>query len=570
MQKRIVVAGVICVFVVACATSRQSGGRGGGVDTSAFPSAQRVEEIANAPLPPVAPIAGQAVDTWTFQSLPATSFSDVPVASMTPFEQRVFGTRTTTMAARCIAAELAEYVVNDTAFAFPDRRFQQHLLGRCGSAAASFGMSNMSVPDAGKHNESDIEQELANGLRKQAADASGDVGVAIGKKGKRRVGVFVHVPIAVRMEPSPRTAQNGVVQLRGSIVDAADIELLIASVNQGRTGSAPCIVDPAVSLPAFHLSCPVDAADATAGIVISAKKRGRILANHVTSTFVLPGAATSKQWDPVVFGDAAPLPTDVAERRAAVVARINGVRSGAGLAPLVDAAAQSATTQKLASKLFHPANQNDGALLDDIALGILAGYNLDVAVSDASLSISSIGGATLDRFVGDMLDSASMREALMSKEAGVIALALEPSGPLTSTVAVTWERYIERPAAEVQQRAFDALKAERARRGLGPLGEVPVENAVAQASLRLSRSEEMMPVLQGLLDATVDAMHYPFMGWAVEVADETLVPWPAELLTTSPTYVAVASGMKRRPGSPWATTVVVIVGYVQPQQTAMR
>jgi hypothetical protein len=73
-----------------------------------------------------------------------------------------------------------------------------------------------------------------------------------------------------------------------------------------------------------------------------------------------------------------------------------------------------------------------------------------------------------------------------------------------------------------------------------------------------------------LLQTTVDAMQYPFRGWSFEVADETLIPWPAELLTSAPTYVAVASGMKRTPGSPWATTVVVIVGYVQPQQTAMR
>jgi hypothetical protein len=401
----------------------------------------------------------------------------------------------------------------------------------------------------------------------------GNVGVAIAQQGKRAVIVVVEQSPEVWLEPSARapepTSPMGIrrpVEVRGRL--NGDAELLQATVNQGAIGSAACVRDESVSLPAFHFTCPVDPTDATAGLAIHAKRPGRFLLDNVADAVLLPGAPTSKEWRPRVYGDPTPLPPTLDDTARRLVERINRVRAQRGHEPVLLAAEQSATASRLAPHWAEAASQNNGGELDQIAMGMMAGWDLQVPVVDVDFSSGYLGGASIDVLLGELLDSPSTRQTLLEPTSGIIALGLHQQGQAISTLVTTWERYIERTPAEVQARTFEALKQARAARGFPVLGEVPVEKAVQQASEQLAGGQEPMAVMNTLLDTTVNTMQYPFRGRYMETTDETTIAWPTELLTSSPTFVTVAAGTHRQGSGPWATTAVIIVAYVAPTTVA--
>jgi hypothetical protein len=561
---------VLLSVVVACAGGGSGGGGGGGVDTSQFPSAAEIEAIASRPAPPAAARSTSPVNTWTFQGPFDDTFSDVVIDAPTDFEApyvAVAGKERFTRAGRCIAREMAAYLVTQVGkadLAWPDGRFNDYLAARCGSFGR-FGTQASTYDKLGATTDATV---IAEFHKKAAAlvDADGDLGVAFVRKGDAAVAVSVSLRVEARIEPTSMKASNGSVLLRGTLVDGAGAKTIYAQVNQGDTAVAECAREPAVAPPRFALRCPVQATDAVAGVALHVHRDGRFLSDALGSGLVLPGGPVALTWSASVWGEATPLPADNAALGELLLTRTNAIRAAAKLPPLTSTPKQSATAARLAPHYFSPTSSS--GVTDQIALGMLAGWDLTTPVQDGDFSSFRVGaGGSVDEVLGAALDSPTVRHVLLSPKAGLLALGLYRESGSLNVMTTTWEPFSYTDAAVTQSRVFEALKAERVRRGLAGLGEVGLEPVYAQGSQRLAAGDEPRQVLQDLLGKTVDAMQRNFKGWTIETADPEHIAWPDELLSAQPTYIAVSAGMRQRKGSPWATTVVLIAAFVDTQAT---
>jgi hypothetical protein len=335
-----------------------------------------------------------------------------------------------------------------------------------------------------------------------------------------------------------------------------------ASVNQGDTGFASCTRRGGV-LPDFVFSCPVLSGDEIAAFEIFAQRRGRLIGNGIASG-LLGTIAPTTTWQATTYGANAALGVTATEIAAALFERTNGIRAAAELPSLIAEPAQTATATALAPHFF----DGDPATVDRAGLSALAGWDLTTKVRDGHLSGVHAFGSTLHEVVGALLDSPSARSALFASDVGTAAIGVHRQGDRVSLLLTTWEPHVDVPAAVVQSTVFEALKAERLRRGFQGLGEVGMEQAVQKASEQLQAGEDPSSVMRALLRTTSDTMQRSFTGWTLITTDPEHIAWPDALLTSRMTYVAVAAGTPPPKGSPWTTTAVLIVAYVEPGMVA--
>ena len=561
---------VVVTAALGCSNRSGGGGGGGGVDVEQFPSRADVQAIAARPRPAAAERTLSSVDAWTFTGPFEESFADVPVAGTNAVEAPVVdvvGAARVSRAGRCVAREIARFVAEKGAA--PETRLSAWLHGRCGSLARGAGMSWWTLPGSKDLADKAVLDHVAPQVAVAVRGMQGDLGAGFARHGDDAVYVVVALQPDARLAPTSMKANaSGFADLRGVLIDHADADLVWAAVNRGDTGFSDCERDDHVTLPAFSFRCPVDVTDATAGVAISVKRRGRILGQNLGEVLVLPGAAPSLSWAATLWGAKTPLPDDDAALALAVLDRTNAIRNSAGLPPLTAEVDQSKTSARLAPHYF--LRHDDAGLVDQIALGLLAGWDLKSLVRDGDFSSLTVGGGTLDEVLGAALDSPASRSTLLEREASIAALGATRAVDGVGLLLTTWKPFLSRPATEVQEVVFSALKQARVKRGFAGLGEVGMEDDVAAASSRLHTGENANVVARWLLDQSVHKMNRGFTVWNLETTDPEHIAWPDELLTASPTYVSVASATRVRKGSPWATTVVVIVGFVDKARVASR
>jgi hypothetical protein len=558
-------AGLASAVVIVIAGCAGSGG-GGVVDTRQFPSAAEVDAIAARPAPPLQQSGASAVSAWTFKGPFPETFADVPLADVDAVSGLIapVAGRRLTEAGRCVARELAHFLLAEEAF--PDERLKSHLAGRCGSMGRFAGGATLHLTQlAAADDDATVLGRVKEQIAAQAASLPErhDLGLAFARSADGTSGFAVTVALVVdaRLKPTSRRARDGAVILEGEVVDGAAVEVAWASANRGATGISTC-EQTGGTLPSFVFRCPVDSADVLAAVGVSVRDRGRFLGRGVGDVLVLPSTTDPPlAWAAPVWGEPAPLGDDDAALGAAIVARVNAVRQGAGLVPLTTESLQTQTVTRLAPHYF--GHRDDSGLLDRIALGALAGWQVKTPVRNGDFSSVLVPGQSLDELVGAALESPSTRGTLLDPRWSLVALGAMRSEHGTGLMMTTWERYDTRNDAALAKRLFNELKAERMRRRFtNGLGEIGMEDAVAKASARLSAGEDPTPVLRTLLHQTSEQMQNEFTGWSIVTNDPEHIAWPPELLTANMTYVAIAAGSSVEPGSPWASTAVLIVGHV--------
>lgn len=565
---RFFVVGAVAAVVSGCASTSTSNGGGGGVDVSQFPDRSAVAAIAARPAPPVTARGVSLINSWTFLGPFDDAFTDTALVELTPMETTAatrFGRERFTAAGRCVARELAHVVA--TRGESPDARFRAHLQARCGSVATPGGLAWSTSTQIKDTADATLQASgLASALENVDGNWRGDLGVGFARVGDNAVTVVVDLPVEARLAPTSRLAQGGHVDISGVLVDGANAESIWGYVNQGETGVARCERRAGV-LPRFSFSCPVADGDVVAGFELLVQRRGRLLGDGVAMGLFSTGTAPGTTWQATTWGADAAVPDDGAALADAVLQRTNGIRQGAGLTPLIDDVTQTQTTAKLAPQYFGHAD--DRALMDQIALGAMAGWDLKSPVRDGRFSSMHLTGSKLHELMGALLDSPSSRSTLLDAEVGPVAIGAVRHGDDSGLLLTTWVPYTAVAASEVQRTVFEALKAERRRRGhSNGLGEVGMERAVADASGRLQAGDDPSRVLSSLLRQTVDTMQRDFQGWSIITTDPDHIAWPEELLTSKMTYVAVAAGTRLKAGNPWATTAVLIVAFVEPGMVA--
>jgi hypothetical protein len=354
--------------------------------------------------------------------------------------------------------------------------------------------------------------------------------------------------------------------LGGTIAASAGgdaFEQVFAYITKGAFDAVECTRDSTIALPAFGFTCPVDAGDAVALVEIDARARGRLMPTALGDVLVVQNAVTASSWQRIDYATLTPTPAQP-EVAAAVLALVNDARKQAGAPPLKDVPAQSTTASKLAPHYFGAAmgDAPDGSIIDLVALGLMAGYDVtDFVIHDAMFASLVDYSGRLDQMLGEALDRPSMRKVFLSKSATSAAIGVQPiDDKITGVLVVGYEPMAAIDAKEAAAAVIAKLDQQRKQRGESETGAItPVADIMLEAANRMRTGDDVNKVGNEALQASVNKMQRRLGLWTIEAYDVDHLTFPEGLLTANPTYVAVAVSARKRPGSAWGSTTILIL-----------
>jgi plastocyanin len=492
-------------------------------------------------------------------------------ASATPdaFEKVLMSAkRTPSSTLGCTAHEIALFAIANTTPV--SERLRRHMAGRCGSTWALVGYQLIQGTFDGAKSDAALAAFVTDSMNKHVAGFADnhDVGVGVARNGNAFVVALTHATRPATITWTSQRADHNVVVVEGSARD--NVAFVSGYVTLGRLRAAPCVRDDAVLAPSFRLSCPTDPHDDTARISIYAQRRNARLGNVVAELMVLPGTSDAKLYKPV--HDVAPVPMPALDDLpAALLAQINIVRSKDGLAPLTLATQESETARTLVPHYVEAMHPDDAAAREVLALGLLAGWQVEGGLIHDGLfssSVQSIDGG-LDVLLGQLLDDPSQRAQLLDKEGSTIAVGAGNVGPSGNVaLLMTTYNFVHKSDHTADgKRLFDDLTRVRQARGFAGLGEAAVEDVAARASVRIEAGDDLDVVMRDFLNASVKKMHRSMRAYSFRMTSFNNIPWPDALLKQSPTYTTFALGVRKAPGSAWAEYVVMFVVFVDEQST---
>jgi hypothetical protein len=584
---------------VACATSGGGGGGGfGAVDTTKFPSRDKLAEVAARELPALKTDVRSDLASWTLKGPMPDALGDAPVApgGLNDILISSVSAARTSKNLECAARELAELMVAHDEKQ-PESRLRSWLIARCGVTTGDVSTQWLSwkkVPE--KMLDGDVWKDSKESVAKMLSDhKDAHLGVAFARNLKTHTALLLVAgsgpPQDARIDAMSQVVAPDApkVVLSGAVTDA-NAEVVYAYATKGLLEASECELDLAVVLPRFRFTCAVDAADVSARIDVAVRKKGRVLGDMVAELLVVRDVAASMNYREAIYVDAnatgaatsaaASAATSAATSASLaapgeldVLAAINGVRAAAGSQPLRATAAQSEAVKKVAPHYFANmfAEDVDAEVADVVALGLMAGWDVtELTIHDAGFAtlLDVSGGG--DDLLGYALDRPMHRSILLDPKMSAAAV-----GPVTmesgmkGALVITYEALVP-PVdhAKAASEVFEKLRAVRTERGLGVTGSIPTEKVMLDAAARMQKGEDIETVANSALQQSVDIMQRPFTIWMMEIHDVEHMAFPDELLTARTTYVAISVATRKRPKSAWGSTVVLILGFVDETRVA--
>ncbi|MEZ4309414.1 MAG: hypothetical protein R3F14_15365 [Polyangiaceae bacterium] len=404
-------------------------GCGGAAPKGRFPTRDDLMSLSAAP-PPQHVFDRGNVDAEAFElSAPLPEMADGGAVEAEGDWQKLLGraiaNKPMVVASRgmeCAARQVAAFVLEREAL--PAQPVVRFIAARCGVPTGSFGMGYRGGEVPAGATEESIYAEWAGEVEKDLAGAIGAgarfVGIGVARKEKRAAVVFVTARREARIEAVPLVPVDGKVVLKGELVGAGAASIR-ALVTRGTFGFEECIRDIDVELPRFVVECPVAAEDATARVELAAFQEGRELGDSVIDLRVYPAGAPVNAYSKRA-GEAAGA-TDAGALGAALLERINGIRKEAGMGALRVSEAENRTAVRLAPYYFAAVSGNaDAVAADRIALGLLAGWEVEGEVRQGHFTSMWIGQRAPGALVEATIDSPFGRETLLDPEASVVAI----------------------------------------------------------------------------------------------------------------------------------------------------
>ncbi len=538
----------------------------------AFPAAARVEEALAAEAPPdLAPLLPRgevAVDAWAIQAEPAAA--DPVYEPEGPFEglldaaaaQR--GVQVTRSASlRCVAQEMARFYTEHEAL--PAERLTRYLLAVCGSSAVGVGRAGTLGQIDPRATVALIAQQAGDEIRDQIAPVlvdGGQVGLGFHRVGSAvAVMAVVSAPKVQLAPPVPPTA-DGLAIVRGRLLTRADA--VVGLINQGPAGVARCRVTPGFALPQIELRCPMAPGDEVALVQINTLSLGRVLTEHVGTVLVRRAEGeAAPPYAPRPVGQSA-LVTDPALAGATVVERLNAVRRDAGLAEVRLSTGQSAVSARVAPHLLASILQAQPRDQDVLALGLLAGWEVQAGTIRWADIVGQVVVGTDDvaDWLSDTLESPGGRWVLMRPDVRAIAVGAVPVADPRSLglVASTYAFYEDVDHAAEARRFLERVSRARASRGLPPPQPMDGLDGLWAHARAVSEGREVpSAALQAGLDAESRARRRPLRGYLLETIDLELGELPEPVLTQRQISLGVAVGHTRAEGAAWGQYAVFLV-----------
>jgi hypothetical protein len=518
-----------------------------------YPSRETLTELAARPVEPFDAEATKRVVDWQFSSVEQTAAS----FDWSPVLLEAVRDRSDVKVVPelgCAAHELARFRLEHGAF--PDARLRRFMVGACGASAPGVSAAHFSfdvddgVTDAQIYEQSG--RHLAAELRKALPEGRLVSGFSIARAGGKVAAILVHAPYTAELTSLPVANARRRVILEGTV--AGSISYFGAYVNRGAFGYAPCERDFRVKLPAFRIRCELAEEDETAWIELFRVEEGKLLGQTVAMVLARARA------DAVVRYRAADAPGVVVKRpleaRDRIIAGINAARARAGRPTLALAEQQSATNDQLAPLFFRAMGDPDTA--DTIALGLIAGWEVNGMIRSSSLYAASDGGvADAERFLATVLDGPFARRVLLDPEASQVAVGavLGAGGTGLGTVITTYQFFHAGSDAAAQKTLLQRIAEERSGRGL-PRLHINEDVSALRRAVQTVRNGGSPEGAMERLARDAGRSGQGRMAYVFQLLDIEHVPLPELFLRQGSYHVALAVTHYRPPGAAWGQFVV--------------
>lgn len=579
------VAGVAWIVgAVLCATGCASGGgqsRGGAEGgelqgEKAFPAPGELAAIARQPAPSkVFAPRPPDVSVWELKQAPAQvpaqvehqpqGFWDGLLAAQAA---RRGGAVRLTEPMACLARLVGQYLLERQTP--PGESTLAFLAARCGVPDPGIGYAFVTrQPLRGGEPEEELQHQMGStveeSLRKALANGTLTAGVWFGREKARAVAMVVHAQPRVRLDALPAVpGPDGHVVVRGELLRPAD--RIDALINRGRYGVRRCGIDPDVPLPRFAVDCETDPADEAEALEIAAFAPKRVMGPIVVRALVWPGGKlpTTYRKPPAAVARAGAAGRDLP---AALVASLNDVRAAAGLAPVTVAASQSETAALLAPHFFAAEGRQQADQVDSIAVGVMAGWQVNGLVRAGHFTAASIAEASNEGgLLAAALDRPSGREALLDRDIRAVAVGtVREEGRMGALFGAYAFLDAASPAAEAAS-VVRRIDEARARRGLPPTFPLDrLSRDVAEIALAMERGERnprgaLRSILDKAVQATTGGRAYAWTGFGERLERIDL---PEEVVSATAVQVAVGVAHCKPKGSPWVGYCVLVAAVQQ-------
>ncbi|MEW6429892.1 MAG: hypothetical protein AB1730_00165 [Myxococcota bacterium] len=528
--------------------------------TSRFTTREELERVLSSPRP--AKLFRDAtvdVERWELAGPFPERVGDAPHGTGDAWS-RLFVERAQRKGARpveplaCVARETARFIAAKGGY--PGSLLKDFIVARCGNAAPKVALRSLAgdVPDEVSDDDLFARWKADVGKMSEELEPGQLAGFALVREGGKAAAVVASITPRGAVEPlSIFPSERHTVVVRGTApVGAASV---YGYANQGQTKSARC-VDSKLPLPAFELTCEVNAADAHAWIDVSSAEKDRLLSSGFVRLLVWPAGAPSNTFERPVYG------TPGGELSpAGVLAQVNAVRAQAGMAPLELSAAQSADNHELAPFFFDALFRDDAQQQDRIALGVIAGWRVESEITGGTFVSEWVDVPDLSLLVAHHLESAGARAALLDPEHRVLAVGLYREegfvGSLLSVYAKatppTWPDSTEALLLQLDEARKKQGKPEAQWIRLPSELEKRLAEAVAKQE---SDDEE---ALGHFMSEAMEVTKRPVHGWRIHVSKLNEVDWPETLLKKEQLEVLGVVTVQRAKGSPWADYLILVV-----------
>jgi hypothetical protein len=343
------------------------------------------------------------------------------------------------------------------------------------------------------------------------------------------------------------------------------VEVVGAVMNHGRYGTKRCESDPGVALPSFRFVCEANPNDTSAWLVLDARPAGRLLGRSAANLLVWPTGEADSVYRRPSFADTDRVESEDEAVRG-FVTMLNSVRGSAELPELTLDAAQSATATELAPHFFSAwFDDSKSAMADLVALGMMAGWDVDGIVQKSRMSGSWVPQSDdLAVLLATALEYPVSREVLLSPDADRIAVGplLERDGEHTAIAAIfsTYSLFSEADHDANVQTVFRKLREARQERGRrAPQHLVDIAQLSVLAASDVQSGADPEDSLANLLQASSEILQRPVQGWVTQVSDLEAIEFPEDFLTDRQIGVAIGVSYVRPQGEAWGRYIVMMV-----------
>ncbi len=448
---------------------------------------------------------------------------------------------------------------------------------RCGVPTTAVGMQLVSGEAPEAMSDADVYASWAAKVEAAIPGALGSgprlAGIGFVRKGSRAAIALVFAPRSVRLESVPLVPVDGKVVLRGELTNPASS--VRAMVTRGRFGYEVCVKDVDLQPPRFAIECPVSAEDPSARIEVAAFQEGRELGDIEVDLTVYPAG---KPEQPYAHAPASAdgLPSGDAAISAALLGGINAVRTEAALPGVRSAEAQSRTATQLAPYYFASRYGGDSAVADKVALGLLAGWDVDGMVREGHFGAQWSYERDVAAFVEAAIASPFGREALLDPQAVQIALGplVDKDNPGFGAVFGTYAMIdatgrTDNAAAVVARLTKLRGKIKRP----PPAAATELDEVLADVTTRVQAGLSLGDALSRTSSKSVEVIQRgSVQAGYVTASSVDKLEFPSELLSAHDLRLGVGVAHYKPEGSPWTKLAVffVIVKEPAPANTAAK